>query len=255
MPRIVLSWITLIWISLSIFSLSTIWISLISSPWLVRTDSVESRLLSDCPTTTKSPSFHLTARENSQTSVLPPSIGPWMRCQSACSPQTDLWAPFIQVISDSNARCQLAMWGFGNRPAKGNGVVWAAAGLCLFSCIFLSFSEFFVILSLCKREIGGRSMLSVTGSLQGFADLLLIFGLLLWPIGWESVTVREVCGGSVGPYSRGNCTIGWAPVCAGVGALLLFICALLAMAVDKSITTHAATRQMLLEGKTCVFVH
>ncbi|OON22476.1 hypothetical protein X801_01625, partial [Opisthorchis viverrini] len=80
--------------------------------------------------------------------------------------------------------------------------------------------------------------------------LLLIFGLLLWPIGWESVTVREVCGGSVGPYSRGNCTIGWAPICAGVGALLLFICALLAMAVDKSITTNAATRQMLLEGKT-----
>lgn len=40
------------------------------------------------------------------------------------------------------------------------------------------------------------------------SDILLVAGLIIWPIGWDSVTIREVCGGSVGPYAKGNCTFG-----------------------------------------------
>ncbi|VDP81366.1 unnamed protein product [Echinostoma caproni] len=85
--------------------------------------------------------------------------------------------------------------------------------------------------------------------------ILLVAGLIIWPIGWDSVTIREVCGGAVGPYTKGNCEFGWGPIAAGFGTLLLFISSLLAGAVDKSLSTHAATRQMLLDGKTCVFLH
>ncbi|CAH8485029.1 unnamed protein product [Schistosoma turkestanicum] len=77
----------------------------------------------------------------------------------------------------------------------------------------------------------------------------------MWPAGWDSVTIREVCGGSVGPYSKGNCSIGWAPLTSIFGIILLLISAILSIAVDKSITTQTATRQILLNEKSCVFLH
>ncbi|KAF5402564.1 Lipoma hmgic fusion partner protein [Paragonimus heterotremus] len=254
MPRIIISWIAIVWITLSTLSTCVILASLLNSAWLLRIDSAESRRLSVCPRTSlqselqTSPSNHLRQ---------PPSIGPWTRCQVSCvSPQTD-WSSTVSgnEVAMYEERCQLALWGFGERPAPANKVMWATGGLFLIGNIFLIISQLFVTLSLCKREICERSLLSFTGSVQGLADLILFTGLIVWPIGWDSVTVREVCGGNVGPYSKGNCTFGWAPLCAGCGFLLLFVCALLAIAVDKSITTHEATRKMLLEGKNFVFLH
>ncbi|KAF8568529.1 hypothetical protein P879_07116 [Paragonimus westermani] len=108
------------------------------------------------------------------------------------------------------------------------------------------------------QNVGAQKKFSHCPNLErkrSHGHLVLFTGLIVWPIGWDSVTVREVCGGTVGPYSKGNCTFGWAPLCAGFGFLLLFACALLAIAVDKSITTHEATRKMLLEGKNFVFLH
>ncbi|KAH8859904.1 Lipoma hmgic fusion partner protein, partial [Schistosoma japonicum] len=85
--------------------------------------------------------------------------------------------------------------------------------------------------------------------------LILLTSLIVWPAGWDSVTVREVCGGSVGPYSKGNYSMSWAPLTAICGIILLLISAILSIAVDKSITTQTATRQILLNEKSCVFLH
>lgn len=252
MPRVVLSWTALTWITLSILCEVMVFSSLFSSSWLQRIDTVESRLLTDCPQAS-----NLAASEKLATLLsIPrqfPSIGPWFRCQMSCRFRNRHRSPSFEQSSPSEL-CQLAMWGFGDRPSSGNGIIWSAACFCLAGCAFLSISLFFLLISLCKREICERSILSFTASVQGLADLLLLFGLLIWPVGWDSVTVREVCGGSVGPYSRGNCTIGLAPIIAGCSVLLLFVCALLAIAVDKSLYTHSATRQMLLNGKTCMFL-
>lgn len=49
--------------------------------------------------------------------------------------------------------------------------------------------------------------------------------------------------------------LGWGPIAFGFGVLLLFISSLLAGAADKSLSSHTTTRQMLMDGKTCIFVH
>ncbi|VDP20007.1 unnamed protein product [Schistosoma margrebowiei] len=85
-------------------------------------------------------------------------------------------------------------------------------------------------------------------------NLILLTSIIMWPAGWDSVTIREVCGGSVGPYSKGNCSIGWAPLASICGIILLLISAILSIAVDKSITTQTATRQILMNEKSCVFL-
>ncbi|THD28491.1 Lipoma hmgic fusion partner protein [Fasciola hepatica] len=262
MPRVILSWIALLWISLSCASTVIILTGLFTSAWLRRVETVESRRFTECPSNIY-PSLIFPIYPELSEKVIStdskasdsPSIGPWFRCQLACTTARNVWPFTWSTSTNQMMRCQLALRGFGDRPAQANALTWTSAVLYLTGSVLLCISTIMVLFTICKRNICDRSMHSFTGAIQGLSDILLVAGLIIWPIGWDSVTIREVCGGSVGPYAKGNCSLGWGPVAVGVGVLLLFISSLLAGAADKSLSTHAATRQMLLDGKTCVFLH
>nr|CAH8841838.1 unnamed protein product [Trichobilharzia regenti] len=263
MPRVIISWVLLIWIICSFLSILINIISFLSPYWLIRIETPETRRLTTCPyiyTHNNNNNNNKSDREMIQ--LTPPSIGPWFRCQSTClklfnnnndNNNNDIlnW----ELYDGSLLKCQLSMWGFGAKPAIANNIIWLSGCISMIGCILLCISLFFILLTLCKREICDHSVFSCTGSLLGSADLILLASFIMWPAGWDSVTIREVCGGSVGPYSKGNCSIGWAPLTAMFGLILLLISAILSIAVDKSITTQTATRQILLNGKSCVFLH
>ncbi|KAH8859902.1 LHFPL tetraspan subfamily member 4 protein [Schistosoma japonicum] len=268
MPRIILSWILLIWITCSSLSILITVTSFLSSHWLIRIETPETRRLTACPQHNKLSivnnnididSFPINFNQSDVelTQFIPPSIGPWFRCQNVCSKLSDYNENLLnwQLFDDTLYKCQLSMWGFGAKPAIANKVIWLAALISMIGCCLLGASFIFILLTLCKREICNHSVFSCTGSLLGSADLILLTSLIMWPAGWDSVTVREVCGGSVGPYSKGNCSMSWAPLTAICGIILLLISAILSIAVDKSITTQTATRQILLNEKSCVFLH
>ncbi|KAF8569526.1 hypothetical protein P879_05653 [Paragonimus westermani] len=181
MPRIIISWIAIAWITLSTLSTCVILASLLNSAWLLRIDSAESRRLSVCPRTSLQ-----SEPQASPSSLLrqPPSIGPWMRCQVSCvSPQAD-WSSTVSgsEVGVYEERCQLALWGFGERPAQANKMMWATGGLFLIGHILLVISQLFVTLSLCKREICERSLLSFTGSVQGLAGQLVLYNIFLYDL-------------------------------------------------------------------------
>ncbi|CAL8072407.1 unnamed protein product [Calicophoron daubneyi] len=260
MARIILSCIALTWICLSLFAAVLINVGLFTSAWLIRVDTMETRRLINCPLL-----FSIYAHGNevvnsspgSETDMIirPPSIGPWLRCQTACNSPPEWWSLRWETRNGPPIRCQVSLWGFGIRPAKANAISWTTSVLFLLGCALMTLSIPFVVFSMCKRDLCDHSLFSFTGAVQGLGDLLLFVGLILWPIGWDSITIREVCGGAVGPYSKGNCTFGWGPICTIAGVVLTFVCALLSVSVDRTIRTHNAMRQMLLNGKNCVFLH
>lgn len=262
MPRVIISWIALLWMVTSFASAVVILAGLFTSSWLIRIETVESRRFTECPTNVHpslifpvypEPSVNVFQFESKASDS--PSIGPWFRCQLACTTVRNIWSITWFTSTSQMMRCQLSLWGFGERPAQANTLTWTSAGLCLTGCVLLLISIIMVLSTICKRNVCDRSVHSFTGAIQGLSDILLVAGLIMWPIGWDSVTIREVCGGSVGPYTKGNCTFGWGPIAVGFGVLLLFVSSLLAGAADKSLGAHTTTRQMLMDGKTCIFVH
>ncbi|CAH8530010.1 unnamed protein product [Schistosoma rodhaini] len=274
MPRIILSWILLIWITCAFLSILITISSFLSPYWLIRIETSETRRLTACPQNNLFDIVNSNNNDNIDIDlftlnsnrsdneliqlIIPPSIGPWFRCQSICSKLSDSVNNNIlnwELFDDTLFKCQLSVWGFGAKPAIANKLIWLSGLISMIGCCLLCISFIFISLTLCKREICDHSVFSCTGSLLGSADLILLTSIIMWPAGWDSVTIREVCGGSVGPYSKGNCSIGWAPLASICGIILLLISAILSIAVDKSITTQTATRQILLNEKSCVFLH
>ncbi|VDL91114.1 unnamed protein product [Schistocephalus solidus] len=87
-----------------------------------------------------------------------------------------------------------------------------------------------------------------------YIDLMLLTGLFLWPAGWDSVPIHEICGASTASYRKGSCEFTEGPIVALFGVCLLFISAALSTLADRSIARHPVNRQMLINGKNFMFV-
>lgn len=57
--------------------------------------------------------------------------------------------------------------------------------------------------------------------------LLLIAGLLVFPLGWDHPVIREVCGPSSDMYSPGDCSVRWTLILAVIGAVDVCVLSLL----------------------------
>ncbi|CAH8299189.1 unnamed protein product, partial [Schistosoma turkestanicum] len=189
MPRIILSWILLIWIICAFLSILITIASFLSPYWLVRIETPETRRLTACPhhhlydTVNNNNNIDIdlsTVNSNKSDNeliqlIIPPSIGPWFRCQSICSKLSYSnnnenenmlhW----QLFDDTLFKCQLSMWGFGAKPAIANELIWLAGLMSMIGCCLLCISFIFLLLTMCKREIYDHSVFSCTGSLLGSA--------------------------------------------------------------------------------------
>ncbi|VDM32616.1 unnamed protein product [Hydatigera taeniaeformis] len=250
MKRIVVSVVSLIWMLFSTSSMAFILISLFSNGWLQRVEIDNSIWEINCQTilTPTSPSTLETLYYAS------PSLGPVFSCETACPGHIParslrwLWNAEAQVY------CRFSLWGGGQKPAASNAAAWAGSLLLLSGSGILLFAHSLLCLSLCKRELFGRSVFQVTGLLQCCADLLLLAGLFAWPAGWASIPVQEVCGALTAPYQKGNCEWTQSPILNFVGVCLLFVSAILATFADRSIMQPSVIRQMLITDKSVIFV-
>lgn len=49
--------------------------------------------------------------------------------------------------------------------------------------------------------------------------ICLLSGVLIFPAGWDSAAVKEVCGNEAGSYNVGQCSIRWAYILAIIGVV------------------------------------
>ncbi|VDK34696.1 unnamed protein product [Taenia asiatica] len=236
MKRIVVSVVSLVWMLFSTSSLAFILISLFSNGWLQRVEIDSSMWEINCQTIL--PPTSPAALEALY--YISPSLGPVFSCETACPGHIP--ARSLRWLWNSGARvyCRLSLWGGGQKPAVSNATAWTGSLLLLSGSGILLLAHTLLCLSLCKRELCGRSVFQVTGLLQCVAgrllssnnyhyityvqvgavskqarvltalqcfaaDLLLLAGLFVWPAGWASIPVQEVCGASTAPYQKGNC--------------------------------------------------
>ena len=65
-----------------------------------------------------------------------------------------------------------------------------------------------------------------------FAVLIMVAGLLIYPLGLESSFFRHYCGDAASSYHSGQCMIGWSYMLGIMGAALSVFCPFLAQFTD-----------------------
>lgn len=56
----------------------------------------------------------------------------------------------------------------------------------------------------------------------------MLIGCLLFPAGWDSLLIKEVCGADADSYSPGQCGIRWAYILAMIGVIDCAVLSILA---------------------------
>lgn len=95
------------------------------------------------------------------------------------------------------------------------GLSAVSIGLCI-CCMIL----FFVCHS--------STVFHICGWVQTFSAVCMVVGVVTFPAGWDSDTVREVCGSDADDYDIGQCGVRWAYILAVIGIFDATILAALA---------------------------
>ena len=173
MKRVVVSVVSLTWMLFSTSSLAFVLISLFfSSGWLTRIEDDSSFWEVNCQSINQPINPVVPANP---LPYVPPSLGPVFSCETACPGHTP--ARSIRWVWSSGARiyCRFSLWGGGQKPAASNTAAWTGSLLLLTGVCVLLFAYSLLCLSLCKRELCGRSIFQVTGLLQCVAGEACIF--------------------------------------------------------------------------------
>ena len=99
-------------------------------------------------------------------------------------------------------------------------------------------TDLFALLTACCRSCICCSVFTICGSLQTFAGIFFALGLLAYPAGWGSQTVKNACADGSEPFVLGaNCDIGvafWIAVAGTVCTLLASSLAIFAYQSTRS---------------------
>lgn len=131
---------------------------------------------------------------------------------------------------------------------------WRGAVICfVLGLAFMIFTDLLALMTVCCRRCCCCSVFTFCGSIQSFASMLFILGLIAFPAGWGSRIVKtSYCAGASGPFVLGGaCAIGagfWLAVAGTVCALLSSTLAIWAYKSTK--TTRCEIRQE--EGDRCL---
>lgn len=135
----------------------------------------------------------------------------------------------------------------------------AAWRACLF---FLCLGAFLLgvvalmsLIGFCVQSVGRKSIFSLGGVIQAMAALFLVIGLILYPAGWGSKIIDELCTRPIiqkpGAFVINDCSLGWAFFVVLGGTLLSFLCSLLSSQAEKS-TSSDDVQDQISDGRTVI---
>jgi len=114
-------------------------------------------------------------------------------------------------------------------------------------------TDLFALLTICCRRCVCCSVFTVCGSVQSFAGMLFVIGLVAYPAGWGHEYIKtQYCGGESMPFVSGSkCSIGVAYWLAVAGTVATCISSSLAIwAYQSTKSMRCETRQD--EGERCI---
>ncbi|XP_046356020.1 LHFPL tetraspan subfamily member 2 protein-like isoform X2 [Haliotis rubra] len=99
-------------------------------------------------------------------------------------------------------------------------------------CGLISLSAFVSVCVTCLPRDYQKSMTRIVGYVQTVAVLIMIAGLLIFPLGFGSSYFRHYCGDTASAYDSGHCLIGWSYMLGIMGTALSMFCPFLSQFTD-----------------------
>ncbi|XP_046356016.1 LHFPL tetraspan subfamily member 2a protein-like isoform X1 [Haliotis rubra] len=117
----------------------------------------------------------------------------------------------------------------GNIPS---GAWQAACVLYGTGCVLMCLSAFLALCNTSMVKENTRRVALVSGYMQAIAVLIMIAGLLIFPLGFGSSYFRHYCGDTASAYDSGHCLIGWSYMLGIMGTALSMFCPFLSQFTD-----------------------
>lgn len=185
--------------------------------------------------------YNFTSQHTPPDAMYRPSIGIYNRCKKIHK----------SVGGDPELNCYTYIKNFMDIPSA----AWQA---CLFFLWFgtalLAIVVLMSIVGFCAQSIGKKSIFSLGGVIQAIAALFLVIGLVLYPAGWGSETVGNLCtkpSQKPGAFVLNECSMGWAFYAVLGGTLSSFLCSVLSGQAEKS-TSSDDVQDEISDGKTLI---
>jgi len=117
---------------------------------------------------------------------------------------------------------------------------WRGAIVCFgFGLALMVITDLFALLTACCRSCICCSVFTICGSLQSFAGILFVLGLIAYPAGWGSEEVKTTCSGQPGPFMLSEgCSIGVGFWVAVAGTVCTVLASSLAIWAYQSTRSH-----------------
>ncbi|TNN79662.1 Lipoma HMGIC fusion partner-like 4 protein [Liparis tanakae] len=170
---------------------------------------------------------------------------PYWIGDSVSTPQAGYFGLFHYCVgignSDRELLCQGSFSEFGSIPSgafKAASVFVLLSMVLILGCIGCFVLFFFCNTASVYKTCAWMQLLCVipmdTWSLShGTGAVCLVIGCMVFPNGWDSEVIRDMCGEATGSYVLGNCSVRWAYILAIIGILDALVLSFLAFVLGN----------------------
>lgn len=118
--------------------------------------------------------------------------------------------------------------------------------------LVLSFTCVCTFVSFCRQSILGKSLHTITGSLQILSGIFIMISVFLYPIGWSTERIASVCV-DISPFFPGECSLGYAFYSSIVAIVVTMLCGVLSLKAEKASMNPSIKRRIEEGNERLVF--
>lgn len=102
------------------------------------------------------------------------------------------------------------------------------------------------ICSCCRQTFLGKSLHTVTGSIQILSGIFIMIATFLYPLGWSEERIASVCV-DISPFFPGECSLGYSFYSSIAAIVVAFLCGVLSLKAEKA-NMNPSIKRRLQEG-------
>lgn len=116
----------------------------------------------------------------------------------------------------------------------------------------LSLTCFCTFVSFCRQSILGKSLHTITGSMQILSGIFIMIAAFMYPIGWNSERIAQVCV-DISPFYPGECSLGYSFYASIFAILVSMLCGVLSLTAEKASLNPQIQRRIEEGNERLVF--
>ncbi|KAM8914816.1 LHFPL tetraspan subfamily member 3 protein isoform 1-T1 [Spinachia spinachia] len=156
---------------------------------------------------------------------------PYWIGDSASTPRAGHFGLFHYCVgigsSERELSCQGSFSEFGSIPSR--AFKTASVFVLMSMVLILGCIGCFAFFFLCNTA----AVYKTCAWMQLLCAVCLVIGCMIFPNGWDSEVIRDVCGDDTGSYALGSCSLRWAYILAIIGILEALILSFLAFVLGN----------------------